>query len=101
MVDIEDRTSALFGRTHTLRVAYTVPMLPSEFARVDLLSALKEQGLELNQAAISAIDRELAALVKASLLRRSGRGRYCRLDTVYWKVAAILLAEWEVRNEGR
>ncbi len=95
MVEIEDRTSALFGRTHTLRIAYAVPMLPTEFARGDLLGVLKEQGLELDQAAISAVDRELAALVKARLIRRSGRGRYCRLDTVYWTVAATLLAEWE------
>lgn len=95
MVGIEDRTSALFGRTHTLRVARAVPMLPTEFARSDLLGALKEQGLELEQALISAVDRELAALVKARLIRRSGRGRYSRLNTVYWTVAGNLLAEWE------
>jgi hypothetical protein len=96
MDELESRTSALFGRLHTLVIADGIRRLPGSFTRQQVFDITG-----LSPKAASAVDREFAALITAKVLVRESRGRYTRVEGPFWELASALLEQWSAQPADR
>jgi hypothetical protein len=94
MADLTKRTEAIFGRRHALVVARAIAKLPDSFSKDQLVGQV---GLGVSPKTQSLISREIAALIKAGLIRRVAWGWYSRTEDAYWDFASGLYDSWSKR----